>query len=60
MFGNTGDPLEVIVTGVTKMCRAEAEKDSGGAAITALVFEEVGAVPGTHLSSRNIATTAAN
>ena len=55
-FGNICDPLKVVVTGVTEMGGAEAEEHSDGAAIAALVLEEVGAVFRAHLSSGHIRT----
>lgn len=38
---NVCDSLEVVMTSVAKMGRAKAEKDSHGAAVAALVFQEI-------------------
>ena len=53
-LGNVGDPLEVIVTGVAEVRRAEAEEDGDRAAIPALVLQVVSPVLGTHLSLNRV------
>jgi hypothetical protein len=59
-FRNVCDSLEVVVTGVAEVRRAEAEEDGDGAAVAALVLEVVGAVLRTHLGPRDVGTSAAN
>ena len=49
MLGNVGDPLEVVMTRVTEVGRAETEEDGHRTAVAALVLEEVCAVLRTHL-----------
>ena len=57
-FGDVGDPLEVVVTGVAEVSRSEAEEDGDGAAVAALVLQVVSAVLGAHLSPGDIRTAA--
>ena len=48
------------MAGVTEVRLAEAEEDGHGAAVAALVLEEVGAVLGAELGARDVAAAAAD
>ena len=49
-LGNVGDPLEVIMTGVAEVRRAETEEDGHRATVPTLVLQVVSPVLRTHLS----------
>lgn len=53
VFGDVCHSLEVIVTGVTEVRRAEAEEDGHGAAVATFVLQEIRAVFGAHLQTHN-------
>lgn len=53
-LGDTGHPLEVVMTGVAEVRGAEAEENSHRAAVPALILQEVRAVFGAHLNQHII------
>jgi hypothetical protein len=59
-FRYVGEPLELVVAGLAEVGGAEAEEDGDGAAVAALVLEEVGPVLGAHSGPRYVATTPAD
>ena len=59
-LGQVSHSLEIVVTGVAEMGRAEAEEHGDGATVSALVLQVVGAVFGAHLGPGHVAAAAAN
>jgi hypothetical protein len=51
-LGDVGDTLEVVVTLVAEVGRAETEEHGHGATVTALVLQKVRAMLGAHLRHR--------
>lgn len=52
-FGNTGHPLEIIMTGVAKMCGAKTEEHRHRATVTAFIFQEICAMFRAHLQQKS-------
>jgi hypothetical protein len=59
-LGHVGDSLEVIMARVAEVSRAEAEEDSDGATVPALVLQIVCTMFRTHLCPGNVGTTTAH
>jgi len=59
-LGNVGDPLELFMTKVTEVSRAEAEEHSHRAAVATLVLQVVSAVLGAHLGLADVAAAPAH
>lgn len=51
-FRDTGHPLEIIMTGVAKMCRPKAEEHSHRATVTAFILQEICPVFRAHLQQK--------
>lgn len=51
-FRDTGHPLEIIMTGVAKMCRAKAEEHSHRATVTTFVLQEICPMFRAHLQQK--------
>lgn len=51
-FWDTGHPLEIIMTGVAKMCRAKAEEHSHRATVTTFVLQEICSMFRAHLQQK--------
>lgn len=50
LLGDTGHPLEVIMTSVAEVCGAKAEENSHRAAVPAFILQKVCAMLGAHLA----------
>lgn len=59
-FGYAGQPLEIVMACIAKVCCAETEKHGNGATVPTLVLQEIRSMLGTHLGTGHIRASSAH